>query len=103
MSNNLQEIGINVGLIISGLFGSLLTIKKGAANRIGSTVMSVMGGVGSANYLTPVVIDLLSIPTDYSYGIAFLLGFIGLRGIEAIAKKLMPEVVEEPKKEEKND
>lgn len=97
MSNNLQEIGINVGLIISGLFGALLNVRKGAANRISTTIMSIMGGAGSANYLTPLVISLFNIPTDYSYGIAFLLGFIGLRGIELIAHKLIPEIAKDDK------
>ena len=94
--NILQEVGINAGLIVSGLFGSLLTIKKGAATRLSSVLISIATGVGSANYITPVVVDSLSIQNNnLTFGIAFILGFLGLRGIEYAIAKIMPDVEEE--------
>lgn len=100
VENLLQEIGINAGLIVSGLFGSLLTIKKGAATRLSSVALSIAAGVGSANYITPVVVDFINLDNqNLTFGIAFILGFLGLTGIDYAVKKLMPEVVEEkPKK-----
>lgn len=97
--NILQEIGINAGLIVSGLFGSLLTIKQGAAARIGSVAISITTGVGSANYITPIVVDSLSITNqNLTFGIAFILGFLGLSGIEYAIKKFVPDAVEVNKK-----
>lgn len=96
MENLLQEVGINAGLIVSGLFGSLLTIKKGAATRLSSVALSIAAGVGSANYITPVVVDAISLDNqNLTFGIAFILGFLGLTGIDFAVKKLMPEVAEE--------
>ena len=94
-TNLLQEVGINAGLVVSGLFGSLLTIKKGASARLGSIAVSISTGVGSANYLTPVVVDSLSIDNqNLTFGIAFILGFLGLSGIEYAIKRFMPDAEE---------
>lgn len=91
----LQEVGINAGLIVSGLFGSLITIKKGQSTRLGSVLMSIAAGVGSANYITPVVVDLINLKNqNLTFGIAFILGFLGLTGIDYAISKIMPEVAE---------
>ena len=96
MENILQEIGINAGLIVSGLFGSLLTIKKGHATRLSSVALSIAAGVGSANYITPVVVDSLNLTNqNLTFGIAFILGFLGLSGIDFAIKKLMPDMEEQ--------
>jgi hypothetical protein len=93
VENILQEIGINAGLIVSGLFGSLLTIKKGHATRLSSVALSIAAGVGSANYITPIVVDSLSLTNqNLTFGIAFILGFLGLSGIDFAIKKVMPDV-----------
>lgn len=98
VENILQEVGINAGLIVSGLFGSLLTIKKGHATRMSSVALSIAAGVGSANYITPVVVDSLSLTNqNLTFGIAFILGFLGLSGIDYAIKKIMPEVETEVK------
>ena len=96
MQNILQEIGINAGLIVSGLFGSLLTIKKGHATRLSSVALSIAAGVGSANYITPVVVDSLNLTNqNLTFGIAFILGFLGLSGIDFAIKKFMPDMEEQ--------
>ena len=95
MQNILQEVGINAGLIVSGLFGSLLTIKKGHATRLSSVALSIAAGVGSANYITPVVVDSLNLANqNLTFGIAFILGFLGLSGIDFAIKKFMPDMEE---------
>ena len=94
--NYLQEIGINASLIVSGLFGSLLTIKKGDATKVSSIAVSIVTGVGSANYITPIVVDSLGVNNNnLTFGIAFILGFLGLRGIEMVIDKVAPQLKEE--------
>lgn len=94
--NFLQEVGINAGLVVSGLFGSLLTIKKGDATKLSSVAISITTGVGSANYITPIVVDSLGITNhNLTFGIAFILGFLGLRGIEMVIEKFAPQLKEE--------
>jgi hypothetical protein len=95
---NLKDYGIDVGLLISGLFGSILLTSKNSAKNLGRTVSSLIGGAASANYITPIVISIAKLDDHhYHYGIAFLLGFLGLKGIEYFSSKLIPdEVLEEP-------
>lgn len=89
---NLKDYGIDVGLLVSGLFGAILLTSKGSATNIARTVSSLVGGAASANYLTPVVVTITNLDNShYHYGIAFLLGFLGLKGIEFFSKKLLPD------------
>jgi len=85
MKTFFEEIGINIGLSIAGLFGSLLLLGKQAVSNMRSTLVSLITGVASANYLTPIVTDTMKLSEDsYKFGIAFILGFLGLKGIEKI-------------------
>lgn len=87
MKTFFEEIGINIGLSIAGLFGSLLLLGKQAVSNMRGTLISLITGVASANYLTPVVSDLLKLSDDsYKFGIAFILGFLGLKGVEKMSK-----------------
>jgi len=94
MKNFLDEIGINLMQSIAGLLGSLLLIGKGAVNNLKQTFFAIITGVASANYLTPVVCDIVRV-TDIKYqnGIAFILGFLGLKGVEAISKKIFKDKI----------
>jgi hypothetical protein len=89
MKQFLQDIGINIGISIAGLFGSLLLIGKTSAHDLKTTIISLISGVASANYLTPMVSDLFAIKMEYQYGIAFVLGFLGLKGVEKVSEKFM--------------
>jgi hypothetical protein len=90
--HNLKDYGLDIGLIISGLFGSILLTSKDSSKNLGKTVSSLIGGAASANYITPIVISVAKLDDQhYHYGIAFLLGFLGLKGIEFFSNKLLPE------------
>lgn len=89
---DLKEYGIDVGLLVSGLFGSILLTSKESAMNVTRTVSCLVGGAASANYLTPVVVAIANLDNShYHYGIAFLLGFLGLKGIEYCSKKILPD------------
>lgn len=99
---NLNEYGIDVGLLISGLFGAILLTSKDSAKNYGKTISSLVGGAASANYIAPVVITFTKLSDNhYQYGIAFLLGFLGLKGIEYFSSKLLPSNVVDDEEEEK--
>lgn len=92
--SSLKDFGIDVGLLISGLFGAILLTSKDTAMNLTRTISSVIGGAASANYITPIVVNLAKLDNaHYHYGIAFLLGFLGLRGIEYFSKKILPDNV----------
>jgi hypothetical protein len=97
MKEFLTEVGINAGLITSGLFGSLLNIKKDSSRRLSTVLLSIGTGVGSANYLTPIVVDVININSrNFEFGVAFILGYLGLTGIEFAIMKVLPQAAPEP-------
>ena len=85
----LQEIGINIGISVAGLFGSLLLIGKTATTNMRATFFSIISGVASANYITPLVMDISKVDVKYQMSVAFILGFLGLKGVEYITNKFM--------------
>ena len=92
---NLREEGINIGLAIAGLFVALLMMSKTAGLNVGRSLLATVGGAASANYVTPLILKVTKLENDptYSYAIAFLLGFAGLRAIEMITSRIL---VDEP-------
>lgn len=92
MKELLQELGINIGMSVAGLFGSVLMVGKDAAMDLRKSITSIFAGVASANYLTPVVSDLFGVDkVNYQFSIAFLLGFLGLKGVELLLTKVLKE------------
>ena len=93
MKDFLAGLGINVALSVAGFFGSLLMIGKSSAFDLRTTFTSIIAGTAAANYLTPAVIDILRLEkNDYVLSLAFLIGFLGLKFVEVISKKLFKEV-----------
>jgi hypothetical protein len=94
MYDVLKDLGINIGLAVAGFFGSLMMIGRESAQNIKQTLMSIIAGVASANYLTPVVADILGIvKINYMFSIAFILGFLGLKGVELISNKIVKQKI----------
>lgn len=87
MKEILEEIGINIGISVAGLFGSLILIGKDAALKWKTSIFSIITGVASANYITPIVLDIARVDAKYQMSIGFVLGFLGLKGVELISGK----------------
>ena len=92
MKEILQEIGINIGISVAGLFGSLILIGKDAALKWKTSIFSIITGVASANYITPIIIDIARVDIKYQMSIGFVLGFLGLKGVELISGKLSQKI-----------
>ena len=94
--SSLQQYGIDIGLLISGLFGSILLTSKGSAMNLARTFSSLIGGAASANYITPVIISITKLENvHFQYSFAFLLGYLGLTGIDYFSRKILPDSLEE--------
>jgi hypothetical protein len=88
MKEFLISIGLNVGLAVSGFFGSLLLVGKQKNHSLREQIFSVIGGTMSANYLTPVVVDIIGVKEEsLRYGFAFVIGFGGLKIVEVLYEK----------------
>ena len=88
MKEFLLGIGINIGLAVSGFFGSLLLVGQQKEQNLREQIISVIGGTMSANYLTPVAIDFFNLDSEsLHYGVAFIIGFGGLKVVEYFYNK----------------
>lgn len=87
MKDVLHKIGIDITLMVTGLMGSLLMVSKNSATDIKTTLIGVASGTLSANYLTGLVVNMLGLEGKAEYGVAFLLGYFGLKGVEQLAHK----------------
>lgn len=91
MREFLEELGINVAFVLAGLFGSLVTVSNDATRNLKSSIAGIVAGTFSANYLTQVVVELTGLNGKVEYGLAFILGYIGLRGVEKVSQKIFKE------------
>ena len=79
----------DVQQIVAGFFGSIVGVSRQSHQNLGALIISVLSGTASATYLTPVIAAPLHI-TDpkYMLGLSFLMGTLGLRGVELVTAKL---------------
>lgn len=98
----LQKMGIQIGFLISGLFGSILMATKNDKTDAKSVVLSLVGGMSAANFLTPVLVDTLNIVNvKHQNGVAFIAGFLGLKLVELISEKFLEKVGQSSKTQTK--
>lgn len=89
MKQLLHDLGINLGLSFAGFAGSLVMIGKKEFSWK-KAIISIPSGVFSANYLTPIVVDGLGMNGgNAEYGIAFIMGYLGLKGTEIVSNKFI--------------
>jgi len=89
----LKNIGIEIGFLISGLFGAILMVSKTSANNLRQTILSLFGGMASANYLTPMLVEITNLKDEkIQNGLAFIIGFLGLKLVELIADNLFKKI-----------
>lgn len=89
--------------MISGFFGALLLVSRDSAQKISTTIASILAGTACANYLTPVVMTFLpeGVQLNGKYAVAFTMGFLGLKGLELVLNKLFKVKVEPAKQQKK--
>jgi hypothetical protein len=90
---DLSGVGIDIGFLVSGLFGAILMVSKNASENLKSAILSVIGGMASANYLTPVMVELANMKdVKIQNGIAFITGFLGLKLVEIVSEKFLKKI-----------
>jgi hypothetical protein len=78
----LENLGINIALILAGIFGSIVSMGNKKGLSLWERVVAWLSGGAIANYITPIIISTLNISESTKYGFAFLLGFSGLEGVK---------------------
>jgi hypothetical protein len=88
MREFLMDLGFNIGLAMSGLLGSLVTIWRSKKKmNVKEQALSLIAGTLSANYLTPLVISFMDLKDNTQFGVAFVVGFGGLKAVEYVYEK----------------
>ena len=84
----LEQNGIKLPLMISGFAGGLASIDRKEQISYFAKFISLIGGSFSANYLTPVISDWMTLKETSMFGLSFLVGYGGLKFIEITYQKL---------------
>lgn len=92
MKELIEAVGINVGICVAGMFGALILVGRESAKNWKTTMFSILTGIASANYITPVIADILKLDMKYQMSLAFILGFLGLKGVEVVSNKFLKKV-----------
>lgn len=81
------QANINYQQVFAGFIGAvIMVLRQRPLKSLVTNISSVLAGTASATYLTPILGKALG-QTDPNYllGFSFLLGVLGLRGVEIIA------------------
>jgi hypothetical protein len=84
----LKSISIDIALIVAGTFGGMLNLNKESKQTVWQKFIAVASGGACANYITPVFISFLHIGDSTKFGIAFIVGYMGLKSVELTIGKI---------------
>lgn len=91
----LLDYGFSVVFFIAGVFGALASLLRQKELTRMERIITVLSGGGTAAYITPMVVDFMGLNEGSAYGMAFIVGFAGLKMVEwiiaAIRNKLISE------------
>ena len=88
MIDLLKELGIDVPLIMAGFSGGFATLIKNKTLKWSEKAVVLCSGGMSANYITPLFAELLNVSEGTFLGLAFFVGFGGLKFVEYLFEKL---------------
>jgi hypothetical protein len=95
----LKDLGFDVILFFAGIAGGIAVLPKASQKTRLEKFTTVVSGGFTANYLTPVVAEWLNMSDKTLYGLAFLLGYGGLKFVEVlyayVASKFPPVKIED--------
>jgi hypothetical protein len=80
----LKYFGISTEIFLAGMSGAVVFLTKSKEMSISQRFLTTLSGGLSANYLTPVVASWLHLDQSVLYGIAFLLGYSGMKSVESL-------------------
>lgn len=82
-----KGLGIEIAIIIAGLFGALASVSKEKKMTFFEKFISIIVGGAVSNYITPIVVYWTNAGENTKYGIAFILGYTGLKSVEWIIER----------------
>lgn len=77
-----KEFGIELVLFLAGLLGAFVNMAKTKNLTMFERFTAVLSGGIIANYVTPIFINILNLKPSVSNGMAFIVGYMGLKAVE---------------------
>lgn len=82
-----REFGLEVAAMAAGFAGALASVTREKELSIGQRFLTVTVGGLIAGYTTPLFSLVLNMNEEVKYGVAFILGYSGLRSVEWVIQK----------------
>jgi hypothetical protein len=81
----LKNNGIDPSLFLAGAMGGF--VKNGSERELSvwERIFIICSGAASATYLTPLIASLVGWNNEHLYGLAFVVGYLGLSLVEVLA------------------
>jgi len=76
------DYGFSVVFFIAGVFGALASLLRQRQMSFSERFITILSGGGTAAYITPMIVDMMGLREGSSYGMAFVVGFAGLKLVE---------------------
>jgi hypothetical protein len=93
-------MGFEIFLMIAGFMGALVNVSRDKNLTIVEKALTVVSGGLIANYITPLILDWIKAGESARYGMAFIMGYMGLKSVEFAIDWLHRK---RPSKEEENN
>lgn len=81
-----EVFGVRLVLAIAGFFGAVVSLSFVRGLTLIQIIASLIVGMASANYLTPVIVYYCGIPQAIELGAAWLVGLTAMNVIPAILR-----------------
>jgi len=85
----LKHQGLDISLLLAGIFGSLLRVSnQKEPMSIQRKFVLLFSGGGTSAYIAPIFIELLNIGEHTQYGIAFIIGVMGMNAVDLLIGRI---------------
>lgn len=84
----LVALGLSKPATIGGFLGAVVSLKLVEGLNLWQRFTTVLGGALCASYVTPLVLEVITLSTKLEAAVAFLIGVFGMSLVAAIAKAI---------------
>ena len=85
----LKYQGLDISLLLAGIFGSLLRVSnQKEPTSVQRKFVLLFSGGGTSAYIAPIFIEILNIGEHTQYGIAFIIGVMGMNAVDLLIGKI---------------
>lgn len=89
----LAALGLSKSATIGGFLGAVVSLKLVEGLNLWQRATTVFGGALCAAYVTPLLLELITLSAKLEAAVAFLTGVFGMSFVAAISKAI-PEIVQ---------